>query len=315
MPDPPSPLGFQRPHAQPAQIRVEEDTFLRRRHARQDSQAGPSHVESTTHVDGVRDEDMVSIRIATPYNEVDSKRRDAQLVPRTRTVGEIKDEIAAAKWDGDDWERDRMRLVWQGRIIADEELVGDVVGVGSRRSWFIPAYLVSQSRDIDQTHTLHLVARRRPSSQRPMPLPLPQFAPVPHTPQPSASSRPTVKPQDRISRALQDTVHYVLFLARRHLCLFVGHNPLKWEDTIPPPVVEEAMARSAVMSVVRAIASDQGEGVWRECEKAFEEDAEVVWDVLGRSGVEEELKLMWKTTLGKYFTPGTRGEIVIVEFE
>ena len=63
-------------------------------------------------------------------------------------VREVKDEVArGAIGDGDRWERDGMRLVWQGRIIRDEERVGEVVGnVGIA---VIPCFEAQQTARVD----------------------------------------------------------------------------------------------------------------------------------------------------------------------
>jgi hypothetical protein len=45
------------------------------------------------------------------------------------TVQEMKDEIARGGLGQEEkWEREGMRLVWQGRIVRDEERVGEIVG-------------------------------------------------------------------------------------------------------------------------------------------------------------------------------------------
>ncbi|ORX33783.1 hypothetical protein BD324DRAFT_638558 [Kockovaella imperatae] len=300
---PPLSTAFQR-HHQPTHTPTGEDIdpFSRRRPV--NSGAGPSSRTIPTRRDiqgELNDENSVWLCIATPYNDIEgSQGRRASRVARDRLIAQIKDDIASGNWDGSVWERDKMRLVWQGRIVRDEESIGSVVG---------------KPRDPSQHHTLHLVGRRRPGlSRRPTPLPIPEPSQEPQTSGPSSPIQRST-PQNRHSRALEDTVHFLLFLARRHLCLFLGRDPINWEDMIPPPVVEETMARSAIISVVRAIAFEQGENVWVECQKAFEEDQEATWKSLGRRGLEEELKLMWKANLGREWLEGPIGETVFVEFD
>jgi len=66
------------------------------------------------------------VSIATPFTE--SRRKECKILPRDTLVFALKDDIANG-WDGDErWVRENMRLVWQGRIIRDEERLGDIVG-------------------------------------------------------------------------------------------------------------------------------------------------------------------------------------------
>ena len=118
----------------------EIDPFLRRRPERRSSHndidtpraalsASPAHLEPQS----ISSHDTVLISIATPYNDVGGSRRNAaRAVPMSTSVVQIKNDIAAGKWDGDEWERRNMRLVWQGRIIRDEEVLRDVFGKVSR---------------------------------------------------------------------------------------------------------------------------------------------------------------------------------------
>jgi hypothetical protein len=48
------------------------------------------------------------------------------MVPAGNTVWQLKDEIAQDEEER--YERVGMRLVWQGRIVRDEEVLGDIVG-------------------------------------------------------------------------------------------------------------------------------------------------------------------------------------------
>lgn len=48
---------------------------------------------------------------------------------------ELKAELGAGRFgEGEIWEREGMRLVWQGRIVRDEEKLGDVIRDVSGRS-------------------------------------------------------------------------------------------------------------------------------------------------------------------------------------
>lgn len=47
---------------------------------------------------------------------------------------------------------------------------------------------------------------------------------------------------------LLDRSHFLLFLARYHLCLLVRVEPLAWEATVPPPIVSLEQARQLVIS-------------------------------------------------------------------
>ena len=40
----------------------------------------------------------------------------------------MKDDIAEGKHSDEKWNREGMRLVWQGRIVRDEEKLADIVG-------------------------------------------------------------------------------------------------------------------------------------------------------------------------------------------
>jgi hypothetical protein len=73
-------------------------------------------------------DETLQISIATPFTE--SRRKECKPLPRNTTVLALKD-IIAGGWgeDEEQWVRDGMRLVWQGRIVRDEEKLGDVVGI------------------------------------------------------------------------------------------------------------------------------------------------------------------------------------------
>ena len=68
--------------------------------------------------------DTLRVAIATPFSE--NARRKERKIPAAHTVRQLKDEIAQDEEER--YERIGMRLVWQGRIVRDEEVLGDVVG-------------------------------------------------------------------------------------------------------------------------------------------------------------------------------------------
>ena len=75
---------------------------------------------------------MVRINVQTPFDDggSSSRRKEGWPVRRQLTIGQVKDEVANGKFrEGERWERKGMRLVWQGRIVSDEETVGDIVGI------------------------------------------------------------------------------------------------------------------------------------------------------------------------------------------
>lgn len=104
-------------------------------------------------------------------------------------------------------------------------------------------------------------------------------------------------------------------MARHHLCHLLDAPPLVWYATIPPPVVEQAVAREAVMSVVKGVAqvrSDREEG-WESWDGAFAETAVV--EGLERPALETELRGLWSSSLGRPWEDGPVGEQVSVELE
>lgn len=46
---------------------------------------------------------------------------------RTKTVADLKDDCARGDF-GEKFEREGLRLVWHGRIVRDDETLGEVVG-------------------------------------------------------------------------------------------------------------------------------------------------------------------------------------------
>lgn len=68
--------------------------------------------------------DMLRVAIATPFSE--NARRKERNIPAGFTVRQLKDEVAHDQEEK--YERSGMRLVWQGRIVRDEEVLGEIVG-------------------------------------------------------------------------------------------------------------------------------------------------------------------------------------------
>lgn len=80
---------------------------------------------------------MIRINVQTPFSESGSslRKREGWPVRPSMTVQEVKDEIARGDLGEEErWERDGMRLVWQGRIVRDEETIDEVIGSVSIRS-------------------------------------------------------------------------------------------------------------------------------------------------------------------------------------
>jgi len=122
--------------------------------------------------------------------------------------------------------------------------------------------------------------------------------------------------------ALRDSIHYLLFTARHHLCHLISAPVLRWEEMVPPPTIEQAKAREAVMTVVRVFAEqqrDREEG-WERWESAFEGDdlagLTQQWVNLGgREVIEQEVRELWASRIGRIWKDGEEGETVTIEFE
>ena len=71
------------------------------------------------------------IQIQTPFSDLgessEGGRRKELVVDRGMRAFELKDGMAAGQWGDAGWIRDGMRLVWRGRIVRDEEELGQVV--------------------------------------------------------------------------------------------------------------------------------------------------------------------------------------------
>ena len=70
------------------------------------------------------DADDLTICLRTPYDDgAGLSSRNERIVPGRTSVGELKDHLAA---EGN-WQREGMRLIWHGRILRDEEKLGDAL--------------------------------------------------------------------------------------------------------------------------------------------------------------------------------------------
>lgn len=128
-----------------------------------------------------------------------------------------------------------------------------------------------------------------------------------------AGSLPT--PHSRNSIALQDSLHYLYFIARHHLCCLLGAKPLDWYDAVPPPVVSQSTAQDAVKSVIRGVAEPRAasEEGWEGWEGVFEN---IVVDVsASRSEVEHEIKGLLTGRLGRPWMDNESGNRITVELE
>lgn len=132
---------------------------------------------------------------------------------------------------------------------------------------------------------------------------------------PESAAPALTPPRDRATTALQDSLHYLFFMARHHLCHLLDALPLAWYDAIPPPVVEQKVAREAVMSVVKGVAQvryDREEG-WEGWEQAFADVATA--QSLEKDVMETELRGLWSSAVGRSWEDGSAGEHVSVELE
>ncbi|ORY28318.1 hypothetical protein BCR39DRAFT_535499 [Naematelia encephala] len=254
-------------------------------------------------------EDTMRINIATPFadsGESSSRRKDGFAVPRSMRCMDLKDELGLGQFgDGmERWEREGMRVVWQGRIVRDEERLGDVV---------------KDSRASAQVHTFHLVARRIATQSRPSMSAAQSYRSTAAPPSAQVETTPSFvlssnTPTTATISALADTVHYLLFTARHHLCHLLSIPPLAWDATTPKPVVGQSKAQQAVMSVVRTF-SEARQGSLEGWEAAFENDAEDIWNKLGRAGIEAEVRELWMNNVGRIWNEGEDGEVVTVELD
>jgi hypothetical protein len=264
------------------------------------------------------DSNSMRIQLQTPFSDLGESsevgRRKELVVDRAMRAFELKDGMAAGQWGDEGWIRDGMRLVWRGRIVRDEEELGQVVKDVS----FSPeAWPGTDGQTSDTLHTFHMVARRVDSASASSSRKVPPITRI-HLPEqastPEAVPAVLPLPRDRATTALQDSLHYLYFMARHHLCHLLDAPPLGWYDTFPPPVIEQTVAREAVMSVVKGVAQarlEREEG-WEGWEGAFAETMAVEGE---REAIETELRGLWSSAVGRPWEDGPAGEHVSVELE
>ncbi|OCF36425.1 hypothetical protein I316_01674 [Kwoniella heveanensis BCC8398] len=250
---------------------------------------------------GTNGMDTIRVSVQTPFGDSGhrSRRKEGYPLSRSITVQQLKDDLVGGKLEGAGfWEKEGMRMVYQGRIVRDHETLGDIVG---------------KTTDPDHVYVFHLVARRIPMTPMPMsPLhhPATTFPSTPNVPpitQLESAPQPTLSHVGGSvnSLALTDTIHYLLFTSRHHLFRLLNLDPLRWDDMVPPPVISQEKAREAVMSVVKTFAAqtDHAEVGREQWEHAFEGDDEasvkVVWEKRGRDGVEREIRATWRSVTGR----------------
>lgn len=77
------------------------------------------------------DSNSMRIQIQTSFSDLgessENGRRKELVVDRGMRAFELKDGMANGQWGDEGWIRDGMRLVWRGRIVRDEEELGQVV--------------------------------------------------------------------------------------------------------------------------------------------------------------------------------------------
>lgn len=124
-------------------------------------------------------------------------------------------------------------------------------------------------------------------------------------PGPSGQTRQTV--------AISETVHYLLFMARHHLCCLIDLAPMKWDEMVPAAIISQSAARIGVMSVMRTLAADNQERQegWEQWERAFDDEAAL----LSESDTDDTIKGLWSAQAGKAYTDAPEGEMVSVELE
>ena len=134
---------------------------------------------------------------------------------------------------------------------------------------------------------------------------------------PSTLVPQVLPPPSRNSQAMDDSVHFTLFMIRHHLCHLLDAPPLEWDAMVPPPVVDRKTAREAVISVIRPFAAQQEDRdeAWDEWAKAFEEDDAVDWREKRRTDIEKEVMSLWSSRVGRAWRETPSGEQAQVELE
>lgn len=167
-------------------------------------------------------------------------------------------------------------------------------------------------------HSFHLVARRSESATPIQPRAqstASRGAAAQVSDVSSAFTHPLSAPLDRATIAFHDSLHYLFFLARHHLCHLLDAPPLAWHDTVPQPIVEQATAQQAVISIIRGIAqprSTREEG-WEGWEGLFDDIQSLTPTT--REERESQIKSLWSSRIGRPWREGDEGEDVAVELE
>lgn len=224
----------------------------------------------------------LQIHLSLPYADLGGSPASWSVHPST-TVREAKVAIASGSAGYGRWEAEAMRLIYRGRLLKDDEVLEGIF------------------HGVDEP-TVHVVARPLSPQMSTSSLPA---VPVP-TPTPTPTRQPSSTSADAV--ALTDTIHYLLFTCREHLCAILGRPPLAWENTYPAPVISRPEAREAILSVVRAYAGDDWAAVI-----ASEEGLEQTWEDLGREIITEEVSGYWISLVGREYA--TAGDVAPIELE
>ncbi|EIW70059.1 hypothetical protein TREMEDRAFT_29901 [Tremella mesenterica DSM 1558] len=249
-----------------------------------------------------QDNPLLRICLMSPFGEHGSSMRRERSCSPSMKVNELKDQVG----EEGEWDREGMRLIWRGRLLKDEEILGDILN----------------TRDISQVQTLHIVARASTKSRASFAgnIPLPRPSPILNAPSPNPRTSGTTQWQSVAEVALTESIHYLLFMARHHLCHLMNTKPLRWQETIPSPLVSQEAARLGVMSVIRGFAShhqSRQEG-WDNWEGVFLGESESglkgVWE-RGREVIQKEIKDLWAGHMGKTMSDDPEGNIISIEYD
>ncbi|WVO14053.1 hypothetical protein L204_101679 [Cryptococcus depauperatus] len=256
----------------------------------------------------------VRIYIQSPFGDSGvalARRKEGWLVSKHETIAKIKDDLASGRMEGAGmWDRDGMRIVYQGRIVRDHEQLGNIVGD-----------VIDKSR----IYTLHLVARRiatTPDVQLLSSLETKSNVNMSPVPMPAALANTSSSNNSIDFAALSDSIHFLLFCARYHLFKLLGREVLQWSNTVPAPIVSQEDARDAVRSVVGALAAqrERNDERWEQWELVFtqEDDTKLrsLWEKLGmREGVEGMICNLWSDLLWRKWEDRVKGENTEIELD
>ncbi|KAL1411023.1 hypothetical protein Q8F55_001968 [Vanrija albida] len=218
-------------------------------------------------------------------------------VPLTLTIRELKDGIANGAAGYGLWVRNDLRLVYHGRILKDDDaMIGNVLNVNSERP------------------TIHLVARPVAAGRLSIVALAESVVAPPATAAlaggPAARQASGVSPA---ATALTDCAHYLLFVAREHLCALLSKPTLQWELTTPPPLVPRETARDAVVSVLHAYTRQLGEGCVGVLAYESAHLAHVLWLHDGEAEIIRRVERSWRFHTGRDFSPS--GEVLAIELD